>query len=485
MSSPPRLLLIDPDVDSRDKLARRLEAMGFRVEVSADGIAGIGMALENPPNAVIADLWTPGVSGIQICRFLRSEPATMDVPVLLRGEARDRRNRYWAERAGAKALLEKGRVGELLRALTREIETAAQGDGFFMHLAPTTDIRDRIARQLDAALFDSVIASELRALANCGSTSRLFDRLTQFVSQVTSYRWLALRIPSIGFYGLHHHPGLGDSVRLEACAAFGLKEAPANVFTLEDDDANADPPSEPTVMRPIGFAQEVLAEIALSPVGDDGGLIDVLARELGPPLRVTSLVEETRRLAATDTLTGVMNRRAFIGWTDIEVPRCDRHGLELCVALVDIDHFKQVNDSFGHAAGDRVLAAVAAAVRESLRESDVLARWGGEEFVIALPHTDLAGGARAAERIRLAIQAVVVRDDLGRPIPVTASLGVAARRANESLEQALSRADAAMYRSKREGRNRVTMDGDDSVSPPSAPAAPAPATAPATPAVAA
>lgn len=458
MSSSPRLLLIDPDIDSRDKLARRLEAMGFRVDLAADGIAGIGMALENPPNAVIADLWTPGVSGVQICRFLRSEPATMDVPVLLRGETNDRRNRYWAERAGAKALLEKGRVGELLRALTREIESNAQGDGFFMHLAPTTDIRDRIARQLDAALFDSVIASELRALANCGSTSRLFDRLTQFVSQVTSYRWLALRIPSIGFYGLHHHPGVGETVRREACAAFGLTQTPTGVFSLEDDDANAGPATEPAVMRPIGFAQEVLAEIALSPVGDDGGLIDVLARELGPPLRVTSLVEEMRRLAATDTLTNVMNRRAFIGWTDIEVPRCERHGLDLCVALIDIDHFKQVNDGSGHAAGDRVLAAVAAAVRETLRESDVLARWGGEEFVIALPHTDIVGGARACERIRMAVQAVVVHDDLGVPIPVTASLGLACRRPAESLEQALARSDAAMYRSKREGRNRVTVD---------------------------
>lgn len=459
MSSSPRLLLIDPDIGSRDKLAQRLEAMGFRVDVAADGIIGIGMALENPPNAVIADLWTPGVSGIQICRFLRSEPATMDVPVLLRGETQDRRNRYWAERAGARALLEKGRVGELLRALTREIEATGEGDGFFMHLAPTTDIRDRIARQLDAALFDSVIASELRALANCGSTPKLFDRLTQFVSQVTSYRWLALRIPSIGFYGVHHHPGLGESVRLETCAAFGLEEPPVGMFTLEDDDANAGLETAPAVMRPIGFAQEVLAEIALSPVGDDGGLIDVLARELGPPLRVTSLVEETRRLAATDTLTGVMNRRAFIGWTDIEVPRCERHGLDLCVALIDVDHFKQVNDSAGHAAGDRVLAAVAAAVRESLRESDVLARWGGEEFVTALPHTDLIGGARACERIRAAVQAVVVHDDVGKPIPVTVSLGVACRRASESLEQALSRADAAMYRSKREGRNRVTADG--------------------------
>ncbi len=115
------------------------------------------------------------------------------MPIVLRGLTRRPRNRFWAERAGASAYVPKGRMGDLVRALSRAIATRPVDDGFFTQLnGGSLDIRDRIARHLDAALFESVVAAEVRALAISGSFDRLFDLFSQFLTQVLSYRWVAI-----------------------------------------------------------------------------------------------------------------------------------------------------------------------------------------------------------------------------------------------------------------------------------------------------
>ena len=141
-----------------------------------------------------------------------------------------------------------------------------------------------------------------------------------------------------------------------------------------------------------------------------------------------------------------------------ELSRCARHGYPLAFALFDVDHFKRVNDKYGHAAGDRVLSALGKLLGHHLRGPDLAARWGGEEFVVAFTSTDASGARTAAERLRAAIETVVVNDDAGERIPVTASIGVASWTPGEALESLVSRADHAMYASKTAGRNRVTVD---------------------------
>jgi CheY-like chemotaxis protein len=126
-----RVLLIDPIQERRELLARRLRAQRYWVEETGDAVMGADMALKAPPLAVVADLWMPGISGVQICRLLGSEPATADVPVILCSEQDEPRSRFWAERAGAAACVVKGRTGDLVRALgvaNRE----PSDDGFFV-----------------------------------------------------------------------------------------------------------------------------------------------------------------------------------------------------------------------------------------------------------------------------------------------------------------------------------------------------------------
>ncbi|MGF7175550.1 diguanylate cyclase [Azospirillum doebereinerae] len=173
----------------------------------------------------------------------------------------------------------------------------------------------------------------------------------------------------------------------------------------------------------------------------------------------TSALEEANvrlnRLATLDSLTGVWNRRRFLELADAELGRTRRHGRHLGIFLLDLDRFKAINDTHGHAAGDEVLRTVVRRTRDALRASDHIARFGGEEFVVLLPETDGEGTAAVAERVRASLAASPVMVD-GRAVPVTGSLGVASWIAAEtSIEQTLRRADVALYAAKQAGRNRV------------------------------
>lgn len=462
-----RILLIDPNQASLDSLARRLETLGYEVATATDGTQGAYHALEAPPNAVIADLTMPSMSGAQLCRMLRAEPATSDVPVILRGPD-VHRNRFWAEQTGAVGYVVKGRMADLVRALTRSLQRAPESDGFFTSLsADAGDVRDRVAHYLDQALFASVIAAEVRNLAICESFDTLFDHFAQFVSQVTNYRWMAVVTAPPVRTGLHTRPGLAELAAAEAQAALGATFTDAVLIT--DDDASEEETGPEPLVRSILFGEVKLGRLAIAPReetrGQDSELIDILSREFGGPLRTATLVEESRQLARFDALTGLFNRRALSEALELELERCMRHANPLSVLLLDIDHFKKINDGHGHQSGDAVLRAVGKALAQTARRSDVCARWGGEEFVVVLTQTDPEAAMLAAERVRHVIEQVIVTNEKGDRIPVTASVGVTSLYMTDTVETFLDRADKAMYLAKSSGRNQVRSAGVAEIEP--------------------
>jgi diguanylate cyclase (GGDEF)-like protein/PAS domain S-box-containing protein len=170
------------------------------------------------------------------------------------------------------------------------------------------------------------------------------------------------------------------------------------------------------------------------------------------------LEEELRNLAVTDPLTGVYNRRHFLEELQREMSRSDRSACPFSLIMLDVDHFKGVNDRFGHEAGDRVLKELTEMIRKRIRTSDLLARWGGEEFMILMVNTNLPPAATLAEDL---LQQLLVRTfaGIGR---VTASFGVAAHRTGEGVDELLTRVDNLMYRAKSGGRSRIACDPDPS-----------------------
>ncbi len=173
---------------------------------------------------------------------------------------------------------------------------------------------------------------------------------------------------------------------------------------------------------------------------------------------------ERQILAAslTDPLTGVGNRRRLEQAITVEVNRAERTGGGLCAVMADLDRFKRVNDTYGHEAGDKVLAAFGDVLRRRTREIDIAARFGGEEFIVLMPTTSLQDATAAAERIRAAVAELRVEP---MPEPITASFGVAERLAGEPGDALLRRVDAALYEAKRLGRNRVMAAGREPVQP--------------------
>lgn len=193
--------------------------------------------------------------------------------------------------------------------------------------------------------------------------------------------------------------------------------------------------------------------------------VTLLGRGELPPTGTTPaqylqrLIDGLCDLSLRDPLTGLANRRQFQAVLEREIDRVTRSGEAALLLMLDIDHFKRVNDTYGHPAGDKVIQLVAEVVREVIRESDIAGRYGGEEFVVLLPDVDKIGARLFAERLRQLVEALVV-DYEGQEIRFTISLGVAdLGQRTQDHQQLIDWADRALYQSKHGGRNQVSVHG--------------------------
>jgi diguanylate cyclase (GGDEF)-like protein len=185
-------------------------------------------------------------------------------------------------------------------------------------------------------------------------------------------------------------------------------------------------------------------------------LLETLLCCLIYPLKNATLYQQALRMAYTDPLTQTSNRSAFDDYIKREISLAARHSKSLSIIFLDVDHFKHINDQYGHECGDVALTSVAKWIKECLRSSDAVFRFGGEEFVIILSETDLIGAELVAERIRNNIENHTMSYNM-QAVNITASLGVSELRGNETVDALVKRADGAMYKAKKNGRNQVVL----------------------------
>ncbi len=222
------------------------------------------------------------------------------------------------------------------------------------------------------------------------------------------------------------------------------------------DRLQEDPTAEDLTNLVLELAKETALTRARSQEVE--GSLHVMASEL---TELRAQVDRLSRDSRTDALTAVANRRAFDEAMKRMTEEVNESGGELCLILVDIDHFKVFNDTHGHLTGDKVLRYVAQEMEQCVKGRDLLARYGGEEFAVLLPNTPLDGAMMLGESIRAIIEAQHVRDDQGRDLEtVTISLGVAKFVAGEDISTFIERADECLYAPKEQGRNRVTGESD-------------------------
>lgn len=328
-------------------------------------------------------------------------------------------------------------------------------------------LADRQAALDDATFQLRALRQVSRLLASAMSVERTEELVTDFVAEVFACRWVALYRPVGDAYEVRQLRAFDERQRhppvrreaLDAAVPDGSTTAGTAVALRGLVDADAQ------LAAPLDAGAERVAVLVLGPRGEGRGygrseleLLNTLGIAAAISLRNAELVEALHNAATTDPLTGLMNRRAIEERLTQELQRADRHHLTTSIVLVDLDRFKAINDTMGHAAGDRVLRLVAQVLRREARALDVVGRLGGDEFVAILPMTTATEARIFAGRVQSSlVQLQATHPELGQ---CTASLGIAqAPLHGLSASVILAAADLALYKAKHAGRNAIEVAG--------------------------
>jgi diguanylate cyclase (GGDEF) domain len=446
-----RILVVD-DIEANVRLLEaKLTAEYYEVLTASDGPTALAMTVAERPDIVLLDLMMPGMDGFQVCRRLKDDPETRHVPVVLVTALDGRADRVAGLEAGADDFLTKPIDDVMLFARVRSLTRLK---------AVIDELREREAsgRRM------GVIAGAASRLGGTGGRILIVDDNVRQAQRVSSELSVEHRpvIETEPDKALLTAKGPVDLVIVNAGAkAFdGLRLA----AQIRSDETTRGLPIL-AVVDPDERQRTVKAlEI---------GVNDVLARPIDPGELAARAKTQIRRkrytdylrtnldhsleLAVTDQLTGLHNRRYMQGQLEALMRRAAADGEPVSVLVIDIDHFKKINDSFGHDVGDEVLREFAVRLASNVRAVDLPVRHGGEEFVVVMPHTGLADAQRIAERLRLHVAGSPFRAMAGGDLlSVTISIGVAASSGPaDSVQALLKRADEAVYEAKSRGRNRV------------------------------
>jgi two-component system cell cycle response regulator len=464
-----RILVVDDSPTFRRAIGSMLARAGYTVETAASGEEAFARCFEESFDVVVSDITMGALSGVQLCRLFRSDPATKDIPVVLLTAADDPRSRFWARNAGAAAYVAKERARQELLPEVERVLNATPGSMLPVRTRAGRRAQpmERLSQVLDELLFRAVVQSELRRLAHHTGDRRQFcAQFLSIASEVSDYSYLVLKLNSSEdtTYSVHARGPWPEQPGPKTLEVLELPRESGPRLDVTCDQGSMFSGADPGIefRDKAKFAVDAAGEALGSLVaigrdkrlgGDDRATLELLAKELGVLVKNVFLLEETRRLANSDALTGLQNRRRASERLETEIARARRYGTPLSLLLCDVDHFKQVNDRFGHNMGDEVLIRVAASLNETLRQVDLVGRWGGEEFLVLLPDTDAEGARIVAERLRLAIEAMPPFPD--GPPRVTCSIGFAAYQNEDNSAVFVDRADQALYKAKKNGRNRV------------------------------
>lgn len=447
-----RILVVDDVATNRIVMKVKLSAACYTVLQADCGQAALRLARAEQPDLILLDVMMPDMSGVSVCEQLKADPETADIPVILVTALSDRDSKLEGLLRGADDFLTKpvdevtllARVRSLLRAHETHRELRLREESYaglgFAEIAPSYEPPGRVAlvapdtatgmawkRALEPRLSDRLLVmprEQVLQARNSGSAPDVFVIAADLTMHNEGLRLLS---------DLRSRPATRHAAALTILPR-NESERGAVALDLGAGDILYDP-----------FDPE---ELALR--------IQTQLRRKRQSDRLRATVEAGLELAVTDSLTGLHNRRYALKRLDrmLQSP-----GRGVAVMMLDLDHFKAVNDSHGHAAGDAVLAAVAKRLRAILRPPDLLARLGGEEFLVALHDTDVATALHCAERLREAVGGHrILVPGLADPIPVTMSVGLTLSTDTGDLAETLiQNADTALYGSKSEGRNLVTI----------------------------
>lgn len=452
-----RILVVDDVIPNLRLLEAKLSAEYYEVQAAQDGAAALAVARDWLPDLILLDVMMPGMDGFEVCRRLKADAATEHVPVVMVTALGETAERVRGLEVGADDFLTKPVDDETLFARVRALVRLKR-------LLDEWRLRSETTHQLG-------VQPESQSLPSVrGCRALLVDDSDADAGRI---------VAALDAEGIRC-----DRATTPAEAIDRLAGAPFDLVVLDLQLAAEDPLRLTSRLRADGTTRETPVLMVAEPEyrrqlhrGLDLGANDYILRPIDPnELRARARNQIRRKLyqdrlradlaysislALTDPLTGLHNQRYLRGHLRSLIASVRASGGSLAAMMLDLDHFKAINDLYGHPAGDAALRAVAGCIRAHVRLFDTVARYGGEEFAVVMPGATLADAVAAAERLRREIATLAYQPVSAERHPLTISIGVAALSGessggDEELADGLMRhADLALYEAKRQGRNRV------------------------------
>jgi two-component system cell cycle response regulator len=476
----PKVLVADDSPLVLRLIEKMLTSAGLAVVTARDGLEALEKAFTEGVSLVILDVMMPRMNGYQACRLLKTEPSTRHVPVVILTSRDQAGDRFWGLETGADYYITKDADPQKIVALVRDIldgESQGRGPRTEEGQRDSVDILSRVNELLDRKLYELTILSDIGAVSkSLVNFDETFTSVMGVVVRVVDFAvgaWAFVEDDELQVVLMLRRPMstaaveeaksrlLADISKRRDKGAF--ERVQARLFAPTGVEAGA---TEETSLGgfasfPVMRNEEMAGLLALGGraatriTGESEVFLGQVANQAHIVLENSRLFDRIKNLSIRDSLTELFNHRHSLEVLSNELQRVGRYEGGIGVLMIDIDHFKAVNDAHGHQAGDHVLKEIARRLRDGLRTVDFLGRYGGEEFLVVLPHTGEEESRQTAERLRLAI---VNRPfhAAGHAFPLTVSIGVATYPSTAETPDALIReADAALYRAKEAGRNRV------------------------------
>jgi two-component system cell cycle response regulator len=451
-----RVLVVD-DVPANVKLLEaRLSAEYFDVVTASGGEEALAICERAECDLVLLDVMMPDMDGFEVCRRLKCNPQTHHIPVVMVTALDQPSDRVRGLEAGADDFLTKPVSDVALIARVRSLaRLKLMTDELRMRAVTSRDIglenpeRDAVTeagrngailivddRPASAARLAEMLAGEHRVDIEADPNEALFH------AAEGNYDLMIVSLSLANFDGLRLCSQIRSLERTRNVAILAVADAENNTRLVRGLEIGVND----YLTRPID-QNEMLARVRTQ------------IRKKRYAERLRDNVQMSIEMAITDALTGLYNRRYMESHVGTLVEQATTRGKPLTVLILDIDYFKAINDGWGHDAGDDVLREFALRIRKSIRGIDLACRYGGEEFVVVMPETDMAVATVVAERLRRRIATEAFQIQQGaRKIDVTISVGIAALGPGDNPAAVIKRADQALYRAKRDGRNRVVPD---------------------------
>ena len=477
-----KVLIIDDSNTQLSSLKIFFKREGFEVETAKNGVEGFVKVYKTTPDVIISDVLMPHLGGFQLCRLLKSNKETKDIPFIMLTVLDKNLDKFWASQSGADIFLRKDYdMSVIVKSAKEIIEKMPVSNSVKEELISYEIEEDEIITQinkiLDDELMKTTITNKFREITDYTQDDKYSaEAIFRILSAIIEYDVACIYFNSPD--SSLPKRLIFDEQQVEVSGKI-MRDIWQQLLPDAAQDFKPEKISNPDKLEKIQSIDNLTSKKEFDFYYEDtliGKLclysrentnwhkmrfMQTVKNEIDLFLKLKYLYTKTRFLSITDELTKLYTRRHLKSVLNQEYERSKRYGTILSVAMIDIDDFKKINDEYGHLAGDYVLKEISKILVNTLRKTDFVYRYGGEEICILMPETTLDKALIPLERLRKTIENRIFVFEKDK-IKVTVSIGASTyKKETQSADELIEKADSALYKAKRAGKNRVMTENDE------------------------